>query len=254
MAKSICSLPDCGRAYFRKARCYRHYYELPGLPQCSIAGCARAQFRRELCDTHFRRQSRGLAMTTPIKSPLSPDRNGLRVCARCSEWRPLTEFYRDRKGRSGRKSTCVECHRSEQVARYRSSREVVIIRVRAWQRSNPEAYRKTQAAKALRRREASSGLRYGEGFSVADLIADGQVTCAYCDRPVAQTDSCDPLRATLDHVVPLSRGGRHERANAVVACSECNTRKWARTPAEWMANGGHEYLASVRPARYVKRS
>jgi 5-methylcytosine-specific restriction endonuclease McrA len=46
--------------------------------------------------------------------------------------------------------------------------------------------------------------------------------CAYC-----------PGRAdTIDHVVPRSRGGRHEWANVVAACARCNHRKGDRLLAE----------------------
>jgi 5-methylcytosine-specific restriction endonuclease McrA len=37
----------------------------------------------------------------------------------------------------------------------------------------------------------------------------------------------------LDHVVPLSRGGRHSIGNLVPACRRCNRRKSARFLAEW---------------------
>lgn len=41
--------------------------------------------------------------------------------------------------------------------------------------------------------------------------------CAYC--------GAQPESLTLDHVVPLSAGGRNETPNIVPACFECNSRK-----------------------------
>jgi 5-methylcytosine-specific restriction endonuclease McrA len=46
--------------------------------------------------------------------------------------------------------------------------------------------------------------------------------CQYCTRPAEN----------VDHVVPRSRGGRHEWENVVAACRRCNSRKMDRTPAE----------------------
>ncbi len=46
--------------------------------------------------------------------------------------------------------------------------------------------------------------------------------CQYCDSPA---DS-------IDHVVPRSRGGRHEWANVVAACRPCNVRKRDRLLSE----------------------
>jgi 5-methylcytosine-specific restriction endonuclease McrA len=51
--------------------------------------------------------------------------------------------------------------------------------------------------------------------------------CYYC-RKVAP-----PGELTMDHVVPLIRGGRSTRGNVVTACKECNNRKKYLLPIEW---------------------
>jgi 5-methylcytosine-specific restriction endonuclease McrA len=38
---------------------------------------------------------------------------------------------------------------------------------------------------------------------------------------------------TMDHVVPLGRGGVSRRGNVVPACKDCNTRKKGMLPVEW---------------------
>ncbi len=51
--------------------------------------------------------------------------------------------------------------------------------------------------------------------------------CHYCGRQVG-------ARAlTLDHVVPLIRGGRSVRGNMVPACKGCNSKKQSLLPWEW---------------------
>jgi len=55
-------------------------------------------------------------------------------------------------------------------------------------------------------------------------IAPG--TCHYCGRRVGAA------ALTLDHIVPLARGGRSTRGNCVPACRECNSAKKTATPAE----------------------
>ncbi|MBT1073501.1 HNH endonuclease [Pelotalea chapellei] len=42
---------------------------------------------------------------------------------------------------------------------------------------------------------------------------------------------------TMDHVIPLSRGGKASRNNVVPSCKECNSRKKYLLPMEW-----EEYL------------
>lgn len=42
---------------------------------------------------------------------------------------------------------------------------------------------------------------------------------------------------TMDHLVPLIRGGRTTKSNCVSACKECNNKKKYLLPVEW-----EEYL------------
>jgi 5-methylcytosine-specific restriction endonuclease McrA len=58
-------------------------------------------------------------------------------------------------------------------------------------------------------------------------IAAGR--CHYCRREVGAK------ALTLDHVVPLVRGGRSIRANMVAACKECNNKKQSLLAWEWQA-------------------
>lgn len=50
--------------------------------------------------------------------------------------------------------------------------------------------------------------------------------CHYCGRkfPVK--------KLTMDHIIPLSRGGRSDKGNLVPCCKECNTAKKTELPPE----------------------
>ena len=50
--------------------------------------------------------------------------------------------------------------------------------------------------------------------------------CHYCGKQVGAAE------LTMDHVVPVARGGKSTRGNCVPCCKECNNRKKAYTPAE----------------------
>lgn len=58
--------------------------------------------------------------------------------------------------------------------------------------------------------------------------------CWYCGRQVGHAG------LTMDHVVPLARGGRSTRSNLVPCCKDCNTRKKTSLPLEW-----EEYMAAL---------
>ncbi len=53
-----------------------------------------------------------------------------------------------------------------------------------------------------------------------------QGRCHYCGQQVP------PAQLTMDHVVPVARGGRSTRGNVVPCCPACNKSKRALTPAE----------------------
>jgi 5-methylcytosine-specific restriction endonuclease McrA len=55
--------------------------------------------------------------------------------------------------------------------------------------------------------------------------------CYYCAAEVSPSD------LTMDHIVPVIRGGKSTRGNCVAACKECNNRKKHLLPIEW-----EEYL------------
>ena len=50
--------------------------------------------------------------------------------------------------------------------------------------------------------------------------------CHYCGRPASPKD------LTMDHVVPISRGGKSTKGNVVPCCKECNTAKKTDLPPE----------------------
>ena len=60
-------------------------------------------------------------------------------------------------------------------------------------------------------------------------VAEG--LCYYCRRKVGRAN------LTLDHIVPMGRGGKSIRGNVVPACKDCNNRKKSLLPVEWQ-----EYL------------
>jgi len=54
--------------------------------------------------------------------------------------------------------------------------------------------------------------------------------CFYCEKPMRRdVRARHPDRATIEHRVPVSRGGSDRDGNVVAACRACNTRKGERS-------------------------
>ncbi len=64
-------------------------------------------------------------------------------------------------------------------------------------------------------------------------IAAGK--CYYCGKDF------HPSELTMDHKIPLARGGTSEKINIVTACKDCNNKKKYLLPVEW-----EEYLNNIK--------
>ena len=59
--------------------------------------------------------------------------------------------------------------------------------------------------------------------------------CYYCGGKFR------PVELTMDHLVPIARGGRSVQGNVVPACKDCNSKKKYLLPSEW-----EEYLRTIK--------
>ena len=62
--------------------------------------------------------------------------------------------------------------------------------------------------------------------------------CYYCGTEVPSKE------LTMDHIVPIIRGGKSTKNNVVSACKECNNKKKHSLPIEW-----EEYLQRSKKDR-----
>ena len=85
-----------------------------------------------------------------------------------------------------------------------------------------------------RERNRARELRQSQWWK--NRIAAG--VCHYCGARVA------PRELTLDHIVPVVRGGKSSKGNCVPACKECNNQKKHLLPVEW-----EEYLGRLKAQR-----
>lgn len=79
-----------------------------------------------------------------------------------------------------------------------------------------------------REREKARGLRKTRWWN--QKLSRG--TCYYCGQRFS------PDELTMDHIVPIIRGGKTTKNNIAAACKECNNKKKYLLPMEW-----EEYLS-----------
>mgnify|MGYP000939281706 FL=1 len=96
-----------------------------------------------------------------------------------------------------------------------------------------DAYRKTEDGKAARRAEhmKREALKKssGDGVSAADILSQYKSQkgrCWWCGKSVGDNYH-------VDHLIPLTRGGKHSARNIVISCPSCNLSKNNKLPHEW---------------------
>lgn len=80
---------------------------------------------------------------------------------------------------------------------------------------------------------------------LAIYLRDG-FRCLCCGRDL---HGADPRDVTLDHIVPVSKGGSNMESNVYTCCRSCNSSRAAKTLRAFIGAPG---VANVR--RYVRRA
>jgi len=121
-------------------------------------------------------------------------------------------------------------HRAENCivsAKWRANnREKALEAIRRWSRQHPEVRR---VLEEKRRSLKYSNTPIEEMLTSTEwlaILAEANGHCHYCGKEA---------KLTLDHVIPLSKGGKHSKENVVPACGHCNFSKGTKTVEEWNA-------------------
>ncbi|MEO5359570.1 MAG: HNH endonuclease [Nitrospirota bacterium] len=64
--------------------------------------------------------------------------------------------------------------------------------------------------------------------------------CYYCNSAIP------PSELTMDHIIPVSKGGMSIKSNIAPACKDCNVRKKHALPFEWS-----DYMESLNKSSDV---
>ena len=122
-----------------------------------------------------------------------------------------------------------------------ANRDRLRARSQAWSKANPEK----RAAAAMRRYYADPDQAKAAGHRRRARIRGVERTLTRTD--VAEIRKLQGGRCaicakkktlTLDHIVPIARGGAHTRKNAQLLCRSCNASKGARDPIDHMQRLG----------------
>jgi 5-methylcytosine-specific restriction endonuclease McrA len=122
----------------------------------------------------------------------------------------------------------------EQARRYREANPDY---ARKWREANHVYYQVRQRNRAAMKFANTDSVGVSER-DWARLCRRYAGCCAYCgDKPDSTLE--------MDHVIPLTKGGRHAIGNVLPACRACNVSKGANYLAIWLRRKAYALMAEM---------
>jgi len=126
----------------------------------------------------------------------------MKVCAKCRIPKPLSEFFRQSSSIDGRNYYCKSCNA-------------------AWARANRPHSSPNRGDKRLRGKECKLHPECAK-IERDEVYRRGQGICGICGHKLRR-------RWHMDHIIPLSKKGRHCYYNLQPSHVRCNLRKGNKT-------------------------
>jgi 5-methylcytosine-specific restriction endonuclease McrA len=172
-----------------------------------------------------------------------------KTCTKCGETKPFVDFNRRKDSKDGFAWECINCNRKRcsgwytknadyaksKVRKLRQSnpesnrqrsrkwaaqnRDIARFRAREWARNNPDKRKLQRHKRRAIKRQNGVYLILAKEFRRLD-----KTECAMCGSKT---------NLTIDHVIPLNRGGRHAIGNLQSLCGSCNSSKQDSFMIEW---------------------
>lgn len=226
-------LGDCGPVEFldfNKLNCQRHNIiaknENPNKWCCSCK-LWKPKFKTVYCTECDRAKQSKARREIGAKERHKRDpeliKQGLKLCLKCNQVLLLSEFSPCKRGYAGVSCYCVPCQiknvdkvkRNSYVRKYRSNNPNYLM------------YHRNQQQKRRAKKISNGDSDVTTAFlrSLVDIDI-----CYYCNQSILIENR------TIDHKIPIFRGGLHVKDNLVMSCQKCNSSKSIRTQEEYKNN------------------
>lgn len=154
--------------------------------------------------------------------------DGMKSCMTCNTMKPLQDFSPSTRGKGGVASYCKEClNRKNRTEENRSKARKTTAKYR---KDNRERYLAMHRLHQFNRKALTKAV--SDGTLTDSVLKEIYATekCYYCHNVIPRE-----LR-TLEHKIPLSKGGIHGILNVTMACFSCNSSKRHLTEKEFNDN------------------
>lgn len=256
MSKGTCSIDGCTNTAACRKMCSTHYGRWrrdggAGRGLCVADGCVSPASAREWCDKHYQRLRKygdaNYEVDARRATTITDLPNGDRVCTDCKEAKPLSEYHKDKRGLKGRRGICKPCRGGYMFGYYQENREQKLRYEVERRANNVEHIRNLDKLRYQRdkdkrielatghsqnRRARILGRELDKGITVIRLRKLYGDACPYCscrmDFKAGTQGEYNKKRASIEHIIPISKGGTHTWDNVILACLGCNLARGNR--------------------------
>lgn len=146
---------------------------------------------------------------------------GYKQCPKCGEIKDASNYSKCKSGKGGIK-LASKCNQCRAIASRACNRPLYSLDKK---RAND---RRLSVAKGSQSTHRNRAKRFGVEYNTLNaqvIFERDNWTCYLCGVKVERAKKYKPNRATLDHVIPLSKGGAHTYDNVKTCCNWCNSSK-----------------------------
>jgi len=153
-----------------------------------------------------------------------------KVCTKCKVLKDLADFNISKRNIDNRRSDCKQCEYAQKRAWVIKNRERLNIkrrnransieqkqkiaeRVKKWKKLHPDKKKAYQVQRRSKIKNLITDLTTSQWDEIKSFY---NYCCAYCGKET---------KLTIDHVIPIAKGGHHTANNVVPACLSCNSSK-----------------------------
>ena len=161
----------------------------------------------------------------------------MKVCSTCNQAQPDKEYSVCSKVKSGLAARCKTCEKARHKKDYQNSKDYNIKWARKHRSENYEQRLEIERKSRFKNKEklrpsknARQRIRNRVIQGGTYLILDKELRKIY-NSPCF---NCGSMKdQSLDHIIPISRGGSHSVGNIMTLCLPCNISKKAKLLSEW---------------------
>jgi 5-methylcytosine-specific restriction endonuclease McrA len=188
----------------------------------------------------------------------------MKICTGCKELKTFDCFYKHKAGKYGYQAWCKECFNKNIKARYYKNFEKIRETKKEYYKANFKKINESQrvyyyankerfkeSKKAYRQANLERRKKYYKEYTLANpekmrdkssarrakVLSNGVFKITNKELKKLYNSSClycgSKKDIQMDHIIPISKGGRHSIGNLAPACGKCNQSKGGKLLIEW---------------------